>query len=216
MVKIHECRYIARETIFVIFGNPAQELHIVGDSAFMVCHRIAKNDAAACIYLILTKKLTDVLRLGSRGPFEISEILPQITPFENLAQFGRRCPGNDKEWQPASTLVQEFLCSAHHRRRYDTVNHQSRKTAGQVGDIVVFERWATDNFGLKIAKFFKTGLSAVTQMIILDLRHDLFAMIRIKRCKGLRLDVNGFDENPVKIENNCVQTVQIHKVAVTD
>jgi len=207
MEKIHECRYIARETIFVIFGNPGQELHIVGDRAFMVCHRIAKNDAAARIYLILTKKLTDVFRLGSRRPFEISEILPQLTPFENLSQLRRRRPGNDKQWHPASALVQEFLRSAHHRCRYDTVDHQSRETAGQVGDIAVFERGTTDNFGLKIAKFFETGLSAVTQMIILDLRHDLFAMIRIKRRKGLRLDVNGFDENSVKIENNCVQTV---------
>lgn len=216
MVKIHECCYVARETILIIFGYPAQEFHIVGDRAFMIGHRIAENDAAARVYLILTKKLADVFRLGSRGPFEISEILPQITSFENLAQLGRRCAGNDKKWHLAAALVHEFQRSVHHWRRYDMVDHQSRETAGQVGDIVVFERGTTDNLGLKIAKFFKTGLSAVTQMIILDLRYDLFAMIRIKRRKGLRLDVDGFDENPVKIENNCVQTVQIHKGAVTD
>ncbi len=79
---------------------------------------------------------------------------------------------------------------------------------------MVVEWGTTQYFSLEVTEFFETGLSAVTQMITLDLRHDLLAMIRIKGCEGLRLDVDGFDENAVEIKDNCVQTVQIHKAVV--
>ena len=79
-------------------------------------------------------------------------------------------------------------------------------------------KWIVVECGITFGNETTPGIDVITAdpAFLQDLGDDLLAMVRIKGCEGLRLDVDGFDENPVKIKDNRVQAMQIHKTVVVD